>query len=461
MPQISRRHIMGATALGAAHWSLGDLSASATLGGGLALGTFRFDVTPPLGHPCCGGWISPVKSVEDPLEGLGIVLVGAGKPVVLCVVDWTGILNGAHLAWREALAQAAGTTPERVLVHCVHQHDAPFACLETQKILAAQEGLAGTLWPDFNQRVISRAQGALALAVQAAEPVTRVARGSARVERVASNRRMDRDATGKVKSMRGSACKDERLIAMPEGTIDPELKTIAFFSGARRLACLHTYATHPMSHYGQGKVSSDFAGLARKRVQAADPGCLHLYLTGCAGNLAAGKYNDGTPRARAELTDRLAAAMTRSLAALMPGAVGPFDFRGVEICPGINAGLVAERLREQITNQKGTLAGRSRPGFELAWLERVSRGQPIVLGALHLGDLCLLSLPGECFVEYQLQAQKIAPNRFVATAAYGDGGPWYIPTRQEYPCGGYEVSVAFCQPGVEELLTGGIRKLLL
>ena len=208
-------------------------------------------------------------------------------------------------------------------------------------------------------------------------------------------------------------------------------------------------------------MSSDFAGLARKRVQAADPGCLHLYLTGCAGNLAAGKYNDGTPRARAELTDRLAAAMTRSLATLLPGAVGQFDFRSVEIRPGINAGLVAERLREQIANRKGTLAGRSRPGFELAWLERLSRGQPIVLGALQLGDLCLLSLPGECFVEYQLQAQKIAPNRFVATAAYGDGGPWYIPTRQEYPCGGYEVSVAFCQPGVEELLTGGIRKLLL
>jgi hypothetical protein len=71
-----------------------------------------------------------------------------------------------------------------------------------------------------------------------------------------------------------------------------------------------------------------------------------------------------------------------------------------------------------------------------------------------------LSLPGECFVEYQLRAQNIAPKRFVATAAYGDGGPWYIPTREEYASGGYEVSVAFCDPGVDNLISQALHKLL-
>ena len=45
----------------------------------------------------------------------------------------------------------------------------------------------------------------------------------------------------------------------------------------------------------------------------------------------------------------------------------------------------------------------------------------------------MLHLPSESFVEYQLRAQAAAPSRFVACAAYGDGGPWYIPTAEAYP----------------------------
>jgi hypothetical protein len=32
----------------------------------LHLSTFRCDVTPPLDHPLCGGWIEPVRGVDDP-----------------------------------------------------------------------------------------------------------------------------------------------------------------------------------------------------------------------------------------------------------------------------------------------------------------------------------------------------------------------------------------------------------
>ena len=39
-----------------------------------------------------------------------------------------------------------------------------------------------------------------------------------------------------------------------------------------------------------------------------------------------------------------------------------------------------------------------------------------------------MHLPGELFVEYQLAAQAIGPERFVCVAAYGDYGPGYIGT---------------------------------
>jgi hypothetical protein len=64
----------------------------------LHLATFSSDLTPPVGHPLCGGWIEPVRAVDDPLRDLGVVLLGMGQPVVLCAVDWCGLRNEAHAA---------------------------------------------------------------------------------------------------------------------------------------------------------------------------------------------------------------------------------------------------------------------------------------------------------------------------------------------------------------------------
>lgn len=262
--------------------------------GGLKLAAFRFDVTPPEGHSLCGGWITPVKEVEDPLEAIGFVLLGAGKPIVLCAVDWTGLLNEAHIAWRTALAEAAGTTPERVAVQCVHQHDAPFACLEAERIVAAQGDLPHIVDLEFFDRCLSAGKAAIKQALNNPQPVTHVASGQARVEKVASNRRLV-GLNGKVISQRGSSSRTPFHKEFSEGLIDPYLKTVAFYNGDRKIAACHYYACHPMSHYGRGQVSADFCGLARKQRQREEPDCTHLYFNGCGGNIGAGKYNDGAP----------------------------------------------------------------------------------------------------------------------------------------------------------------------
>ena len=123
----------------------------------LSIATFRIDVTPPLGSPLCGGGVAPAKKIIDPLSARGIVLLTNGSPIVLCAVDWVGIGNTGHDEWRQALAEAAGTTMDRVSVHTVHQHDAPGCDFLTEELLE-ERGIGGAMFDvEFARDAIERA----------------------------------------------------------------------------------------------------------------------------------------------------------------------------------------------------------------------------------------------------------------------------------------------------------------
>ncbi len=426
----------------------------------LKLSSFTVDITPPKGHSLCGGWIKPVVDVTDSLEAHGIVLQGAGKPMVLLAIDWTALANGGHLLWREKIAAAVGSTPERIAIHSVHQHNAPFACLEAQEIVHAQGDLPHIVMVDYFHDCIARISEAAKQSLGSAMPVTHIGQGEGKVDRVASNRRIYRDENGVIKAMRGSSCRDPKLRAMTEGTIDPMLKTISFYHQDKRIASLHYYATHPMSYYGDGLVSSDFVGIARKQLQKEEPGCHHIYFTGAAGNVSAGKYNDGSHEVRPILAQRIYDGMRLSLKNTKVNPVETVSWRSVEILPEVRSTFNKQDLEKVISNKEGSVVSRNRPSYMLAWLNRVERKQPIILSSLAINDLATIHLPAESFIEYQLRAQQLAPELFVATAAYGDGGPWYLPIKEEYPALGYEVSVAFCEPSVDDVMTAGIKQLL-
>ncbi len=198
---------------------------------------------------------------------------------MLCAVDWTGLLNSAHVEFRKALAAGAGTTPDRVAVQCVHPHDAPFACLDAQKIVAQYPELPAIVDVEFFGQLLKTGQEAVAAAIPNARPLTHIATAKAPVLEVAANRRI-LGPDGRVKTMRGSSCADPALRAEPEGLIDPDLRTIAFYSGDERIAACHYYACHPMSHYGKGQVSPDFCGLARQLQQEAEPAARTCTSTG-------------------------------------------------------------------------------------------------------------------------------------------------------------------------------------
>jgi hypothetical protein len=417
----------------------------------LHLATFSCDVTCPIGHPLCGGWIAPARAVDDPLRALGVVLLGPSSPVVLCAIDWCGLRNDAHLAWRQALARAAHTTPERAAVHCVHPHNAPFADLEAQKLIETTRGAPTSLDRKFFDRAVGRVAAAVKAALARTVPFTHVGYGMALVEQVASNRRV-LGPDDKVKYTRYSATTKPEVRAEPEGLIDPWLKTLSFWDGATPRAALHYYATHPMSYYGDGRVTSDFCGLARDRRATEDEKTFQAYFTGCAGNITAGKYNDGAKSNRPILRDRILAAMQTAWRASVRVEVKTWQWRTVpmkfEARREKSFGAAASQAL--LEDPRAIPARRGNAAFQLAWLKRLAR--PVELTCLDLGRILVLHLPGEPFIEYQLAAQALRKDAFVCVAGYGDGGMGYIPTDKAFLEGGYEPTVALAAPCQKRLL---------
>ena len=99
---------------------------------------------------------------------------------------------------------------------------------------------------------------------------------------------------------------------------------------------------------------------------------------------------------------------------------------------------------------------------QLAWLLRSRSGHKIDLAVLAVGEVRVLHMPGELFVEYQRAAKRMRPDLHVAMAAYGDYGSGYIGTEKAYAEGGYETSASASNvaPQTEAVLMEGMGQLL-
>jgi len=407
--------------------------------------------------------VRPGERVVDPLTARGLILLTDKKPIVLCSVDWVAISNGAHDAWCEALAEAVGASPDRVSVHVVHQHDAPGVDFTAEEILAAH-GHRGLMYDDASAReAIRRVAKSASAAMKTAAAVSHVGFGKGKVEKFASNRRVV-DEAGKFLFQRQSKSRDPAAWAAPEGTIDPYVRLVSFWNKDTPLASLTYYASHPQSYYGRGGISADTVGLARAAREEAMPTVAHIHFNGAGGNIAAGKYNNGDTVNRQILADRLAAGMSAAWTATVrvPVSVADVDWTTRPLKLPIKKSITKEKWLAVLENPKSSQRNVLRAGRKLAWLKRNQEEEkPITVGCLKIGDLRVLHLPGELFVEYQIAAQAMRPDLQVCMAAYGDHGAGYLCTKVAYSQGGYEPGPpSNTAPEAEQVIKSVLRELL-
>ncbi len=419
-----------------------------------------------------------VASIEHPLELRGIVLRADERTFVIAAIDYCGICNTSDETLRGAMARAAGTTIDRVALQSLHQHSAPILDADAVRFLHGERSEQFSQHLKFTEDIASRTATAIAESIKRLQPVTKIVASKAKVDRVASNRRVPQP-DGSI-AVRASVTREAAVREAPEGLIDPWLRTLTFFDDDRKLVQLHYYATHPQTFYGDARISWDSVGIARERMEKATD-AFQMYFTGCGGNVTVGKYNDGNRESREQLATRLLDAMRRSDAVSGQGtgrtqgtepliaertlSVDASRLKSTDIA--WDSAPIKFTVRETGTFNPELLKKQLAPDqpFQVrltaamfsGFGQRLRDGYAAQATRLRIGDIDIVHLPGEPFVEFQLFAQQAAAkNSFTCVAGYGECGVWYYgPDYIFTDRGGYEQTWSLtgpCQRTVEEAL---------
>ena len=248
--------------------------------------------------------------------------------------------------------------------------------------------------------------------------------------------------------------------ALPEGRIDPWLKTITLARGGKPLVRLHYYATHPQTFYGDGRASSDMAGDAREALQRKEgrlPDLLRRLRR---------RHHRGQVQRRLE-------GMPRGVGRAAPGGHGGFDRRHplapagevrwrtcpLRLPPRTDPGFSLADSLARMKDPKAARLSRLYAGGVRAAVPAAGR-RPIEVSCLQIGKVYIVHLPGEPMIDFQLFAQRLKPDAFVAVAGYGDCGPGYICPERAFAEGGYEPTASNVKPESEALLKKALATVL-
>lgn len=429
----------------------------------MRVGLSKVEITPPLGTPCSLGVDDELVQVWDETWVRALCLVADdGGATFFLSAEVIGFSWEDRADVVAALSNRLGRTDSELVFHSVHQHQAPNVRWHIYGELR-EHGLNAVSREYYEFFVRASAQAA-ERALRDAQDCPEVSYGEAPVSGIQSNRRLVGDGGQVV--MRYSRPPEE-LRREPEGHIDPLVRVFIFRrKGRRDDICWVNYHGHPTATGGdEGPWSTgDFPGQALRLLEAEHGGVQFIYGTGPHGNLNPGKYvTGGRDDTEAKLCDlgrmgRILADAVKS--ALDQSQVFPVsepkfarerlpvplksDFPSAEEAEGTFQEGIDEALAAHARAERVTSGGSIRGAVARRYVHRhlIDGKVPMYVSALGFGAGAAVFFPGEVFLEASEEVRAACPKRPVLTFSLCDGWCGYIPTREVYRTGGYELSAS-------------------
>ncbi len=408
----------------------------------LNVGLSEIDITPPPGIAMSGHWrIRHAESVRDPLFARALVLDDGRAPLCLITCDVLSVQRGTVLRCREAIEQATGIPADRIAISATHTHYGPLVSrLWTRDVRPDPDYLA-----EFEAGIVEAATSAW----EGRQP-GQIAIGWAFEGKLSFNRRfMMRSGEVVMHPPPGSTD-----ILCQEGTTDPEVGVISVRDAdGQPLGWWVNFACHATVSSEMDALSADYPGeLSQQMKRRHGEDVITLFANGCCGNLCQIDVYDPERPAKGdailrEMAEGLADAVARAEQDALFIDEAALDARCIEtqiplrhIAPEVEQDARASLQKDyddddHAAHREYTYA---RMILELVEEKRERPLTPAEIQALRIGDVGVVMLPGEVFVEHGLaiKLQSSAERTFVVELANGIVG--YVPTREAFEGGGYE-----------------------
>jgi hypothetical protein len=417
--------------------------------GSLKAGMAKAVITPPVGVRLCGyaARTQPSIGVLDELYAKALVLDDEEKRLALVVCDllWVGkeLVNDI----RKRIREQADIKEENVMITAIHTHCGP-------DLEHAGES--------YIENLKSQVAGAVSAACNHIKNA-RIGFASGECY-VGMNRRNPKSPSGPY-----------FLYNWPQGSVDPTV-TVARIEDETRhvVGVLVNHACHPVTlGPNELNISRDYPGHALRVLEDVfGEDIIAMFVNGCCGNINPAWIFDRPdvspppPRVFPEsLEERL--RETRRLGQILGGEA----LKALQSITDLSseANLKIKRSNVKLPIRKDV------PENILKWIERTKVGEPdyenhqrILKGedlvteiqAIRLNDTAILGLPGEVFVEYQLEIRRKSPFKHTFVSELANDSIGYVPTADAYKEGGYEPSTTVLERDAGTKLTQAAINLL-
>ena len=432
-------------------------------------GAAAVDITPKNGTPLAGYYSFRASTgVIDPIYAKAIVVEQDGARAALVVLDLVTTSRPVVLAARKLIEQQSGIPPERVMISATHTHTGPqlprgnlmdqITKADSPPAKEYADALPGLIAKAVSEAVVKLAPAKASAAIGKAEGIS-----------------FNRRVIGKDGRLIWQPAKIDPAVERPAGPIDPDLGLMVIDSAGPSPAPLAAYvnfAMHPTSIGGGTRISADFPGVLCKTLsERKGRDMVAVFANGCCGNINHTNYLSAKPQLRGPLeTQRLGTALAdvavKTWEELKP--LKTYAPRGRSVLVTLprrkfsdeQVAKARDIVRRMTTEKLGTVV----MAEAVCTVESAEKkGQPleVEVQVISFGEeLAVVALPGEIFVELGLAIKKGSPFKRTFIAELANGSMGYVPNREAYPQGNYEVVSARGDVGSGEMLVEAATKLL-
>ncbi|MFO0946017.1 MAG: hypothetical protein U1D30_08730 [Planctomycetota bacterium] len=400
-----------------------------------------------------GGGIGPGKAQgqEGKLRAVAVVLGDPMQRLAIVACDILMVERDILDAACRQIESKTGISTKNILINATHTHHAPTTC--TVHGYEREEA--------FTRHV----QECIVEAVIQADKVAKESAPCTFLFRLGEESSVGQNSRLLLGNNKIFWVGTREDVVRPTGPFDPELPVLAFRRPDEKYAAiLFNHSTHTIGTREPGKRSPSFYGLAAQELEK-ELGTNVSFLEGASGST----HNITLTAKEAEY--RIKSAVERALAQARPMPVSPLASRKREIEVRVRHfdelkedDAVRSYCIERIPDKNGAesvIEVFRKMRRKLA--DRQGQVRKTWVQALRIGDVAIVGVPGEYFTRLGQEIKRQSPFRYTIVAELANDWVGYIPDREGYALGGYQVWTglhSYVAPGTGELIVDTAVELL-